>query len=135
MLGGMLLALALYFPGSHWIAQSANPALVAAQRSTPVIVETDPATCSVQFDPVGTAKFSTACDIAKSTLVTKGISYQTRPSVSGQTRVLIGQSSVLIPNEGARNGVDLKTTKADASEGIGLILENEGYPTRADPKA
>ena len=32
MLGGMLLALALYFPGSHWIAQAANPALVAAQR-------------------------------------------------------------------------------------------------------
>ena len=33
MLGGMLLALALYFPGSHLIAQAANPALVAAQRS------------------------------------------------------------------------------------------------------
>ena len=37
MVGGMLLALVLYFPASHWIAQAANPALVAAQRSTPVI--------------------------------------------------------------------------------------------------
>ena len=96
MLGGMLLALALYFPGSHWIAQSANPALVAAQRATPVFVETDPATCSVQFDPVGTAKFTSACDIAKSTLVTKGISYKTRPSADGQTRVLAGDSAIPI---------------------------------------
>src|SRR5688572_5409391 len=53
MLAGMLLALALYFPGSHLIAQAANPALVASQRATPVIVETDPASCAVQFDPTG----------------------------------------------------------------------------------
>ena len=42
MLGGMLLALVLYFPGSHWIADAANPALVAAQKAAPVVVETDP---------------------------------------------------------------------------------------------
>ena len=33
MVGGMLLALVLYFPGFHLIAQAANPALVAAQRA------------------------------------------------------------------------------------------------------
>ena len=42
MVGGMLLALALYFPGFHWIAQAANPALAGPQQSTPVVVETDP---------------------------------------------------------------------------------------------
>ena len=68
MLGGMLLALALYFPGSHWIAQAANPRLVAAQQATPVVVETDLSTCTAQFDPTGTAKFTSACDIAKSSL-------------------------------------------------------------------
>ncbi len=78
MIGGMLLALVLYFPASHWIAAAANPALVEAQNSTPIFVVTNPATCSVQFDPVGTAKFTSACDIAKSILVTKGISYSTR---------------------------------------------------------
>ncbi|MDL2341350.1 MAG: MFS transporter, partial [Pseudomonadota bacterium] len=35
MVGGMVLALSLYFPASHWIAEAANPALVAAQRATP----------------------------------------------------------------------------------------------------
>ena len=48
MLGGMLLALALYFPGSHWIAQAANPRLVAAQQATPVVVETDLSTCTTR---------------------------------------------------------------------------------------
>src|SRR3954469_16044184 len=90
MVGGMLLALVLYFPASHWIAKAANPALVAAQEATPVVVETNPATCSVQFDPVGTAKFVSACDIAKSTLVAKGISYATHASEDGRTRVFIG---------------------------------------------
>src|SRR5205085_2907054 len=80
MLGGMILALLLYFPASHWIANAANPRLVEAQRSTPIFVDTNKATCSVQFDPVGTAKFVSACDIAKSTLVTKGISFLTRRS-------------------------------------------------------
>src|SRR5436309_10314517 len=78
MVGGMLLALVLYFPGSHWIANAANPALIEAQDTTPIFVVTNPATCSVQFDPVGTAKFDSACDIAKSILVTRGISFKTR---------------------------------------------------------
>ena len=35
MVGGMLLALVLYFPASHWIAAAANPAMVEAQTATP----------------------------------------------------------------------------------------------------
>src|SRR5690348_15126555 len=75
MVGGMALALVMYFPASHWIADAANPQLIEAQRNTPVIVETDPKTCSVQFDPLGTAKFVSPCDIAKSSLVTMGVSF------------------------------------------------------------
>src|SRR5207302_11081116 len=70
MVGGMLLALLLYFPASHWIAAAANPQLIEAEQQTPIFVDTAPSTCSVQFDPVGTAKFVSACDIAKSALVT-----------------------------------------------------------------
>src|SRR6478736_8702347 len=94
MVGGMLLALILYFPASHWIAAAANPALVSAQKAAPVVVETDPKTCSVQFDPVGTAKFVSACDIAKSTLVTRGISFLTRRSGDGRTFVVVGTERV-----------------------------------------
>ena len=96
MVGGMLLALVLYFPASHWIAAAANPALVEAQNSTPIFVVTNPATCSVQFDPVGTAKFASACDIAKSILVTKGVSFNTRSLRGRQTSVIIGTETVPI---------------------------------------
>jgi hypothetical protein len=135
MLGGMLLALALYFPGSHWIAQAANPALVAAQQTTPVIVETDPATCAVQFDPVGTAKFVSACDIAKGTLVTKGISYAMRPSPDGQTRVVVGSNAVPIRGGEGLAGPELKALKTATADSIGAALQSAGYPKSADPKA
>ena len=135
MIGGMLLALALYFPGFHLMANAANPALTAAQRSTPVVVATDPATCSVQFDPVGTARFSSACDIAKSLLVAKGISYKTRASGDGRTSVFVGSSQVPIEGGDALSGADLKALKAVTGEKIASALQGAGYPASADPKA
>ena len=134
MIGGMLLALLLYFPASHWIANAANPQLVEAQRSTPIFVETDPATCSVQFDPVGTAKFVSACDIAKSTLVTKGISFLTRASGDARTFVVVGTERVPIPGGEGLASADLKTQKAKVADSIGSELQAAGYPKTADPK-
>ena len=135
MLGGMLLALALYFPGSHWIANAANPALVAAQKAAPVIVETDPKTCAIQFDPVGTAKFTSNCDIAKSVLVTKGVSFTTRASADGQTRVIVGKYLFDFGSGDFPPDTDFKEVKALTSTGIEGLLEASGYPSRADPKA
>jgi MFS family permease len=133
MVGGMALALILYFPASHWIAAAANPALVAAQRATPVVVETDPSTCSVQFDPVGTAKFVSACDIAKSTLVAKGISFNTRASADRQTRMLVDNSVVLIQGGERLPGPDLKKLKSSTGDAMGAALQSAGYPKAADP--
>jgi len=133
MLFGMLLALFLYFPASHWIAGAANPALVAAQAATPVVVETDPATCAIQFDPVGTARFVSACDIAKSTLVTRGISFATRASADRQTRVIIGTEAVPIQGGESLGAADVKALKARTASTIGAELEEAGYPAHADP--
>jgi hypothetical protein len=134
MLGGMLLALLLYFPGSHLIADAANPALSAAQRATPVAVETDSRTCSVQFDPVGTVKFASACDLAKSALVTKGVSYRTHASADGQTRVLVGGNAVPIAGGEGLAGPELKALKAKTGDSIGAALQAAGYPKSADPR-
>ena len=133
MIAGMLLALVLYFPASHWIANAANPQLVEAQRSTPIFVETDPATCSVQFDPLGTAKFVSACDIAKSTLVTKGISFLTRRSSEGRTFVVVGTERVAIPGGEGLSGADLKALKSKTAEALTTELLAAGYPKAADP--
>jgi MFS family permease len=134
MLAGMLMALALYFPGSHLIARASNPALVAAQMATPVIVETDVATCSAQFDPTGTAKFTSACDIAKSALVSRGVSYTTRASDDGRTRVIAGQNVAPIAGGEGLSGADLKALKARSAEAINAELAAAGYPKSADPK-
>jgi MFS family permease len=133
MVGGMALALVLYFPASHWIAGAANPALVEAQQSTPVVVQTDPRTCSVQFDPVGTAKFTSACDIAKSTLVTRGVSFATAPSTDGRTRVIIGTEAVPVQGGEGLSREELKAFKARTSDAINDELLAADYPKTADP--
>ena len=133
MLGGMILALVLYFPASHWIAQATNPALVAAQRATPVVVETNLSQCTAQFDPTGTAKFVSACDIAKGALVTRGISYTTRASGDGATRVVAGRSTAIVTGGDGLDAAGLKTLKAKSAEAIGATLATAGYPKGADP--
>jgi hypothetical protein len=134
MVGGMLLALVLYFPASHWIADAANPRLVEAQRSTPIFVDTNPATCSVQFDPLGTAKFVSACDIAKSALITKGISFMTRISPDGRTSVVVGTERVPIAGGEGLSGPEVKALKAKIADAIGAELKAAGYPSAADPR-
>ncbi|MFL6849807.1 MAG: MFS transporter [Sphingomicrobium sp.] len=133
MVGGMLLALVMYFPASHWIAAAANPRLVEAQHSTPIFVDTNPQSCSVQFDPVGTAKFVSACDIAKSTLVTKGINFTTRPSPDGSTAVVVGTERVPIAGGEGMAAADLKALKVKTADQIGAELQAAGYPKAADP--
>ena len=137
MLGGMLLALALYFPGSHWIASAVNPALVQAQEQRPVVLEADPATCSSQFDPTGTAKFTSACDIAKSALISRGISYTMAPARGANVDVvyvLVGPVDAA-PIESGEGRPDLKAHKTAMAKLLNSVLEANGYPTSADPAA
>ena len=49
-----------YFPIFQGITYFANPKLEAALASVPVSVIADPSECSFQFNPVGTAKFTTS---------------------------------------------------------------------------
>jgi len=135
MLGGMLLALAAYFPGFHAIADAANPALVEAQQRTPVVVHTDPASCSVQFDPVGTRKFTSACDIARSLLASTGISYSSRPSPDGRTTVAVGDERLQVADGRALGAAELKSLKDETAARLKAVLTAEGYPDRADPRA
>ena len=134
MLGGMLLALALYFPGSQLIASAINPALVEAQRASPVVVVTDPATCSAQFDPTGTRRFDSACDIAKSLLVARGISYREAASPDGSTSIRVGSGNLTIVDGKQVDDAGLKTLKTATGEKLKQQLLTAGYPPSADPK-
>jgi MFS family permease len=132
MIGAMLLALVAYFPGFHAIAKAVNPAQVEAQRVTPVVVYTDPATCSVQFDPVGTAQFNSACDIAKSNLASTGVNYSTRSSADGATRISIGPTSLPVADGSHLDASGLKAAKAGVGKQLKAALQSAGYPAAAD---
>jgi len=75
------------------------------------------ATCSAQFDPVGTARFVSACDVAKSVLVTRGISFTTKASADGRTRVVVGTEAVPIRGGEGLSGAELKALRRRATIG------------------
>ena len=133
MIGGMLLALVAYFPAFHGIAAAANPALVQAQKNRPVEVHANPASCSVQFDPVGTRRFDTSCDIAKSLLASTGISYTNR-SYSGEKAIIaVGIEQIEVPDGRGLDAAGLKALKEATGAKIKAALTAEGYPAKADP--
>ena len=134
MVAGMLLALIAYIPGYHGIADAVNPALVEAQQRKPVVVETDPATCSVQFDPAGTRRFDSACDIAKSQLASTGIGYKERTSADRATRILLGTTVLEVADGKALDGPALKARKSDVADALKANLSAAGYPPSADAR-
>jgi MFS family permease len=135
MLFGMTLMLAAYFPGFHMLAQTLNPALAEAQARNPATVIADPADCSVQFDPVGKASFTSSCDIAKSALANAGVSYINEAAAPGQpAMVRVGMAT--IPSLDAR-GLPKDVAKAVKASVEGKIKEGlvrAGYPAKADPR-
>ena len=64
IMAGLLLAVLTYFPVFTALTKAANPDLHAAQLKSKVVVTADPTQCSFQFNPTGTVKFTSACDIA-----------------------------------------------------------------------
>ncbi|HRH20876.1 MAG TPA: MFS transporter [Brevundimonas sp.] len=134
MLGGMLLMLVAVFPGFHLMTQAGNPALAQAQAQSPVTVVADPATCSVQFDPVGRAAFSTSCDIAKSVLTNAGVSYANAAAPAGSVaEVRIGDVVVASVEGAGLSAEALTAARAEVQTAISAALTAHGYPTQADP--
>ncbi len=134
MLFGMLLALAAFFPGFQALTRAANPALAEAQAGAPVVVVADPATCAVQFDPVGKTAFASSCDIAKSVLSNAGISYANEAAAPGTLAVVrVGATGVSSVEGEALDAAALKAARADVESRIKGALVAAGYPERADP--
>src|SRR5690606_2716639 len=82
----------------------ANPAFAAARDSAPVTVVADPAECSVQFDPVGRAAFVSSCDIAKSALASRGVSYTNEAAPAGARAAIMVGGVRLESVDGAARG-------------------------------
>jgi len=135
ILAGCLLAVVTYFPLFHALTEYANPALYAAQASSPVNVYADPNECSIQFDPIGKNKFdSTSCDIAKSFLAKAAVSYNRIDAPSGAlAEIRSGTTTLTAPDPKTVTGKDRKDAIAKFQAAAKTTLSAAGYPDKADP--
>jgi len=134
IMAGCLLAALTYFPLFKALTHYANPALEAAQTNAPVVVVADPAECQFQFNPTGTKKFTSSCDIAKAKLAAASVNYKNEAAPAGTTAVikvgdkeLSSYSAVGLPKEEA-TAKDKQFT-----EQLKALIGEAGYPAKADP--
>jgi MFS family permease len=120
MMAGFLLAVVTYFPIFQGLTHFANPALEKALASAPVTVVADPKECSFQFNPVGTSKFTSSCDIAKSALVARSVNYANETAPPGTPAVVkVGEQTI-------------PANTPDFAKALGDAITKHGYPAAAD---
>ena len=134
ILAGCFLAAVTYFPVFKALTEAANPDLARAQAANKVVVIADPAECSFQFNPTGTAKFTSSCDIAKQVLAAGSVSYDSQDAPAG-TPAVITIGSETIPSYSSRGlpADEAKTKDAAFKKAVADTLKKDGYPTKADP--
>lgn len=133
IVGGCLIAALSFFPLFKALTFYVNPALAEAQQRAPITVTADATECSFQFNPVGSAKFTSSCDIAKSALARRGLSYDNQTGASGQGAVIrVGDATVAAYNGNAK---DAKAAAAAFDAALTQALHREGYPDKADAAA
>jgi len=121
ILAGCLIAALTYFPLFKLMTATANPALHAAQESTQVTIIADPADCSFQFNPTGTAKFTNSCDVAKALLARSSVNATTVNAPGGTiAKVRIGDK-------------EFAANDPNFAKDVGAALSAAGYPGANNP--
>lgn len=134
ILTGIVLALVGYVPAYQLIARAANPALVEASERARVVVEVDDNDCSFQFDPVGTARFTRSCDLAKRALARAGVSYETVDAPPGApARIRVGEQVITAASARELDADAGKQQEQAIDAQLRSVLDQAGYPDRADP--
>ena len=134
IMAGCLLAVLTYFPVFTALTKAANPDLAAAQAKNQVVVTADPKECSFQFNPTGTAKFTSSCDIAKQFLAGASVSYENVAAPAGTPATIkIGQTAIQSYNAKGLSADEAKKKDAEFKKAVADDLKAAGYPTKADP--
>ncbi|MDF1481098.1 MFS transporter [Extensimonas sp. H3M7-6] len=134
IMAGCALAALTYFPTFKALTEAANPDLAAAQARSKVVVVADPAECSFQFNPTGTVKFTSSCDIAKQVLAANSVSYENEAAPAG-TPAVIKIGDTVIPSYSSKGlpPTEVKAKDAAFKKAVADTLKADGYPTKADP--
>jgi MFS family permease len=133
LVAGCLLAALTLFPIFRGLTHYANPAVEAAQSSNPVVVVADPDECSFQFDPVGSATFTSSCDIAKSALANARVPYSNQTAPHGEVAtVRVGDKTFTAFDGTKLLPADFKARNTEFKEALLKELAAVGYPANAE---
>src|SRR5882757_372797 len=113
ILAGCLLACVTYFPLFSALTNAVNPVLEQALEKSPVTVTADATECSFQFNPTGTASFTSSCDVAKSFLANNSVNYTNVSAPAGTVAsIKIGDKTITSFDKGKAGAEAVAKTKA-----------------------
>ncbi len=132
ILAGCALAMVTYFPLFHALTNAVNPALNAAIEKSPVVVIADPNECSFQFNPTGTASFTSSCDIAKSFLARNSVNYSNQSVPAGTPAQIKIGDKVVTSFDKAKAGAEGAAKERAFNTEATAAIRAAGYPAAAD---
>jgi len=138
IMAGCLIAALTYFPIFKALTHYGNPALEAALQNSPVTVVADPASCHFQFNPTGTSKFPSSCDIATGMLSNASVAYTKVDAPAGSVAVVkVGDKEItsfnaVMTSDGLNFDKDSKDKEAALKKEVGGAIKAAGYPAKAD---
>ena len=134
IMGGMLIAALTYFPLFSALTHYANPALEAALIKAPVVVTADQSQCQFLFNPTGTKKFTSSCDIARTVLANASVNYSNVAGTAGSlASVKIGDKVIQSYDANGLSKDDAAAKDKVFKKEMGDAIKAAGYPSKADP--
>ena len=139
IMGGLLLAVVTYIPSTpvsvfNALTHFANPALEKAMIAAPATITADLNECSFQFNPTGTTKFTSSCDIAKQVMASNSASYTTISGAAGSAAIVkIGDTQITGYAAKGMTADESKIKDLEFKSAIRNALNVAGYPEKANP--
>ncbi|MCS4245204.1 MFS family permease [Rhizobium sp. BIGb0125] len=134
IMAGLLLAMLTYFPLFKTLTWAGNPALAQAQQDVRATVTAAPGDCKFQFNPTGTAKFTTSCDIATAFLTRNSVPYDVVMTAPAGTAATVAVGSATINSYDAVAAGDQATALSNTfQKQVNIALHDGGYPLVRGP--
>lgn len=129
IMAGLLLAILTYFPLFKALTWAGNPALAQAQATVRATVTAAPGDCKFQFNPTGTAKFTTSCDIATAFLTKNSVPYDVVTTAAAGTPATVQVGDRTINSfDAVAAGDQAKAMTSAFEKQVNMALHDAGYP-------
>ncbi len=131
IMAGLALAIVTYFPLFKALTWAANPALATAQQNVRATVTAAPGDCKFQFNPTGTAKFTTSCDIATSFLTRNSVPYDVVTTAAPGTPASVAIAGTTVEAyDAVAAGADAAAKGTAFNNAVFAALQANGYPLK-----